>query len=80
MSAEILASLIKGFPRTTTTTKQNVDPAVYYVYSRVKNIIPDFKRHDTFHAQINSLNQLVILPVKNIQVSSIVALSHIFRV
>jgi hypothetical protein len=33
--------LIKGFPtttttRTTTTTKQNVDPAVYYVYSRVK--------------------------------------------
>jgi hypothetical protein len=35
LSAEILASLIKGFP-TTTTTKQNVDPAVYYVYSRVK--------------------------------------------
>jgi hypothetical protein len=28
--------LIKGFPRTTTTTKQNVDPAVYYVYSRAK--------------------------------------------
>jgi hypothetical protein len=32
--------LIKGFPTTTTTTttttKQNVDPAVYYVYSRVK--------------------------------------------
>jgi hypothetical protein len=30
--------LIKGFPTTTTTTtttKQNVDPAVYYVYSRV---------------------------------------------
>jgi hypothetical protein len=38
LSAEILASLIKGFPRTrTTTTKQNVDPAVYYVYSQVKN-------------------------------------------
>jgi hypothetical protein len=45
LSAEILASLIKGFPTTTTTTttttrttttKQNVDPAVYYVYSRVK--------------------------------------------
>jgi hypothetical protein len=39
LSAEILASLKKGFPtttRTTTTTKQNVDPAVYYVYSRVK--------------------------------------------
>jgi hypothetical protein len=37
--AEILASLIKGFPRTTTTTttKQNVDPAVHFVYSRVKN-------------------------------------------
>jgi hypothetical protein len=38
--ADILASLIKGFPRTrtrTTTTKQNVDPAVYYVYSRVKS-------------------------------------------
>jgi hypothetical protein len=37
----MLASLIKGFPRTTTTTttttKQNVDPAVYYVYSRVKS-------------------------------------------
>jgi hypothetical protein len=40
LSAEILASLIKGFPRTTTTTttttKQNVDPAIYYIYSRVK--------------------------------------------
>jgi hypothetical protein len=44
LSAEILASLIKGFPTTrttttTTTTKQNVDPAVYYVYSRVKMIV-----------------------------------------
>jgi hypothetical protein len=49
LSAEILASLIKGFPttrtttttttRTTTTTKQNVDPAVYYVYSRVKTLV-----------------------------------------
>jgi hypothetical protein len=44
LSAEILASLIKGFPRTrtrttTTTTKQNVDPAVHFVYSRVKNIM-----------------------------------------
>jgi hypothetical protein len=37
LSAEILASLIKGFPRT--TTKQNVDPAVHFVYSRVKNIM-----------------------------------------
>jgi hypothetical protein len=40
LSAEILASLIKGFPTTTTTTttttKQNVDPAVHFVYSRVK--------------------------------------------
>jgi hypothetical protein len=27
-------SLIKGVP--TTTTKQNVNPAVHYVYSRVK--------------------------------------------
>jgi hypothetical protein len=39
LSAEIRASLIKGFPTTRTrtqTTKQNVDPAVYYVYSRVK--------------------------------------------
>jgi hypothetical protein len=38
LSAEILASLIKGFPttRTTRTTKQNVDPAVHFVYSRVK--------------------------------------------
>jgi hypothetical protein len=41
LSAEIPASLIKGFPRTrTTTTKQNVDPAVHFVYSQVKiNII-----------------------------------------
>jgi ppGpp synthetase/RelA/SpoT-type nucleotidyltranferase len=40
LSAEILASLIKGFPRrtTTTTTKQNVDPAVHFVYSRVKMV------------------------------------------
>jgi hypothetical protein len=45
LSAEILASLIKGFPTTTTTTrttttttKQNVDPAVHFVYSRVKII------------------------------------------
>jgi hypothetical protein len=41
LSAEIPASLIKGFLRTTrttrTTTKQNVDPAVHFVYSRVKN-------------------------------------------
>jgi hypothetical protein len=36
LSAEILASLIKGFPTPTPTTKQNVDPAVYYIYSRVK--------------------------------------------
>jgi hypothetical protein len=44
LSAEILASLIKGFPRTTTTTtttttKQNVDPAVHFVYSRVKKVL-----------------------------------------
>jgi hypothetical protein len=51
LSAEIPASLIKGFPTTTrtttrttttttttTTTKQNVDPAVHFVYSRVKNL------------------------------------------
>jgi hypothetical protein len=42
LSAEIPASLIKGFlttttTRTTTTTKQNVDPAVHFVYSRVKS-------------------------------------------
>jgi hypothetical protein len=49
LSAEILASLIKGFPRTTTTTttKQNVDPAVHFVYSRVKiilwTVLPDTK-------------------------------------
>jgi RecG-like helicase len=48
LSSEILASLIKGFPTTrttittTTTTKQNVDPAVHFVYSRVKNaLIPE---------------------------------------
>jgi hypothetical protein len=35
--AEILASLIKGPPTTTTTTKQNVYPAVHCVYSRVKS-------------------------------------------
>jgi hypothetical protein len=43
LPAEILASLIKGFPTTTTrttttTTKQNVDPAVHFVYSRVKKM------------------------------------------
>jgi hypothetical protein len=38
LSAEILASLIKGFP-TTRTTKQNVDPAVHFVYSRVKTFM-----------------------------------------
>jgi hypothetical protein len=32
LSAGILPSLIKGAPR----TKQNVDPAVHFVYSRVK--------------------------------------------
>jgi hypothetical protein len=49
LSAEILASLIKGFPRTRTTTKQNVDPAVYYVYSRVK-IQNIFVREHGVHA------------------------------
>jgi hypothetical protein len=41
LSDDILASLIKGFPRTTTTTttKQNVDPAVYYVYSQEKMML-----------------------------------------
>jgi hypothetical protein len=50
--------LIKGFPRTrttttrtTTTTKQNVDPAVYYVYSRVKI------------KNLGSLDQAVLLAV-----------------
>jgi hypothetical protein len=46
LSAEIPARLIKGFPTTTTTTtttrtttpKQNVDPAVHFVYSRVKTL------------------------------------------
>jgi hypothetical protein len=41
LSAEIPASLIKGFlttTRTRTTTKQNVDPAVHFVYSRVKMV------------------------------------------
>jgi hypothetical protein len=43
LSAEIPASLIKGFLTTTrtTTTKQNVDPAVHFVYSRVKNNFPE---------------------------------------
>jgi hypothetical protein len=36
--ADILASLIKGVTTPTPTTKQNVDPSVYYVYSRVKII------------------------------------------
>jgi hypothetical protein len=39
ISERILASLIKGVTTPTTpTTKQNVDPSVYYVYSRVKSI------------------------------------------
>jgi hypothetical protein len=47
LSAEILASLIKGFPTTTTrttTTKQNVDPAVHFVYSRVKSALFTFAK------------------------------------
>jgi hypothetical protein len=49
LSAEIPASLIKGFLRTTTTTtKQNVDPAVHFVYSRVKTL-----KSYIFTAQIN---------------------------
>jgi hypothetical protein len=45
LSAEILASLIKGFPRTTTTTtKQNVDPAVHFAYSRVKKLEKSWKK------------------------------------
>jgi hypothetical protein len=48
LSAEIRASLIKGFPTTTTrtTTKQNVDPVVYYVYSRVKTWLAEICKAD----------------------------------
>jgi hypothetical protein len=35
-SKEIMPSLIKGVTSTTTTTKQNVDHAVYYVYFQVR--------------------------------------------
>jgi hypothetical protein len=43
LSAEILASLIKGVtPTTPTTTKQNEDPAVYCIYSQVKIIVGPF--------------------------------------
>jgi hypothetical protein len=52
LSAEIRASLIKGFPTTrttttttTTTTKQNVDPAVY---SRVKKVKQDLPKSHNF--------------------------------
>jgi hypothetical protein len=49
LSAEIPASLIKGFTRTT-TTKQNVDPAVHFVYSRVKNsVLGTSKYTQTLH-------------------------------
>jgi hypothetical protein len=43
LSAEIVPSLIKGVttPTTPTTTKQNVYPAVYYVYSRVKIVMTE---------------------------------------
>jgi hypothetical protein len=67
LSAEILASLIKGFPRTrtririririttTTTTKQNVDPAVYYVYSLVKIMyLKNLGPHEIFICAVNS--------------------------
>jgi hypothetical protein len=60
LSAEIVPSLIKGVttPTTpTTTTKQNVYPAVYYVYSRIKttttiitvnsNLTTVLKKHKT---------------------------------
>jgi hypothetical protein len=62
LPAEILASLIKGFPttttRTTTTTKQNVDPAVHFVYLRVKmhQVLVDYGRHLTKH-QISKFKQ-----------------------
>jgi hypothetical protein len=47
--AEIVPSLIKGFPTPRTPrTKQNVDPAVYYVYSRVKILFFMTWEMDTF--------------------------------
>jgi hypothetical protein len=58
LSAEIPASLIKGFPTTTrtttrtttttTTTKQNVDPAVHFVYSRVKRLFVIYNKNSSF--------------------------------
>jgi hypothetical protein len=69
LSADILASLIKGFPRTrtrtrtttrTTTTKQNVDPAVHFVYSRVKS--HKAGKHDS-HFLMNKTEKASRLPV-----------------
>jgi hypothetical protein len=78
LSADILASLIKGFPRTTTTTttKQNVDPAVYYVYSRVKSS----RKMDTLVRIIKFIFQISIITnnatayVEETLLSSIVSL------
>jgi hypothetical protein len=70
LSAEIPASLIKGFPtttRTTRTTKQNVDPAVHFVYSRVKT------------DQLYGPPYIALLRVRSICVSSIFALHIDFR-
>jgi hypothetical protein len=40
-------SLINVFPKTTTTTKQNVDPAVHFVYSWVKISLSSKKWYDS---------------------------------
>jgi hypothetical protein len=64
LSAEILVSLIKGFPTTTTTTtKQNVDPAVHFVYSRVKSKPLELYKlvgKSCFHNWISSLQPKIL--------------------
>jgi hypothetical protein len=68
LSAEIPASLIKGFPTTTrtttttTTTKQNVDPAVHFVYSRVKRT--DLKSLSHFRTPCTSLVATAVVAVR----------------
>jgi hypothetical protein len=67
--------LIKGFPTTTTTTtKQNVDPAVYYVYSRVKKFLWLFPEESTlmfFKKAINIIYVRLSVLVGNVPLNRI---------
>jgi hypothetical protein len=87
LSAEILASLIKGFPRTTTrttttttTTKQNVDPAVHFVYSRVKKKIVGMLHHAVWTVlKKRPKPPILVIPFKNLKNLFLEILQVIFK-